>query len=87
MFLPPPENFCPPLEKVTDLNYLTLKLRCDERFPHAFFACGCVFNKRILKTTLATQLKRCFWRNSCTLIGYDYINIYFILLFCNKLYQ
>jgi len=54
-----------------------IKLRCDERFTHAFTACGCVFKeitlvgsnqgnyienateckKRMLKTTVATQLK------------------------------
>jgi len=53
-----------------------LKLHCDERFTHAFTACGCVFkeitlvgsnqgnlfenttacSKRMLKTTVATQL-------------------------------
>jgi hypothetical protein len=26
-------------------KYLTFKLRCDERFTHAFTACGCVFNE------------------------------------------
>ncbi len=56
---------------------LNLKMRCDERFTHAFSACGCVFkeitlvcskqgnyfenatafSKRMLKTTVATQLK------------------------------
>jgi len=25
--------------------FQTLKLRCDERFTHAFTACGCVFNE------------------------------------------
>jgi len=48
-----------------------LKLRCDERFTHAFTACGCVFKEitlvgsnqgnyfenATLKTTVATQLK------------------------------
>ncbi len=49
-----------------------LKLRCDERFTHAFTACSCVLkvgsnqgndfenatvcSKRTLKTTVATQL-------------------------------
>ncbi len=48
----------------------SFKLRCDERFTHAFTARGCVFkeitlvdsenatacSKRTLKTTVATQL-------------------------------
>jgi hypothetical protein len=73
--------------KVFQLNYAfyidaflflmhCLKLRCDERFAHAFTACGCVFkeitlvasnqgnffenaaacSKRMLKTTVTTQL-------------------------------
>jgi len=59
-------------------SFSLLKLRCDERFTHAFTACTCIFkeitlvgsnqgnyfqnatgcNKRTLKTTVATQLKR-----------------------------
>jgi len=57
-------------------NGKIIKLRCDERFTHAFTAWGCVFkeimlvgsnqgnyfenatacSKRMLKTTVATQL-------------------------------
>jgi hypothetical protein len=58
------------------MQFLLLKLRCDERFTHAFTACERVFkeitlvgsnqsnyfenatafSKRMLKTTVATQL-------------------------------
>jgi hypothetical protein len=60
-----------------EIEISPLNLRCDERFTHAFTACGCVFkeitlvgskqvnyfenatacSKRMLKTTVATQLK------------------------------
>jgi len=35
------------LMKLTEgpLSYILLKLRCDERFTHAFTACGCVFKE------------------------------------------
>jgi hypothetical protein len=61
-------------------QFYFIKLRCDERFTHAFTECVCVFkeitlvgsnqgnyfenatacSKRMLKTTVATELKSAF---------------------------
>jgi len=32
----------------SDFSFIPLKLRCDERFTHAFTACGCVFKEIML---------------------------------------
>ncbi len=63
-------------QQLQKVQTYVVKLHCDERFTHAFTACGCVFkeitlvgsnqgiyfenatacSKRMLKTTVATQL-------------------------------
>jgi len=33
------------VNSIISLDKCKIKLRCDERFTHAFTACGCVFNE------------------------------------------
>jgi hypothetical protein len=44
------------------LSFFTLKMRCDERFSHAFTACGCVFEE----ITLVGSYQGNYFENATT---------------------